>query len=272
MEKLSREDIQKHVHALGKEQAWNHNIELPYQIQTRPGEQSSHGKNQVKFARIQPLLQELDLKGKRVLDVGCNEGFFSLQMAQMHAHVIGIDADPQRIQKAEFVKEALSAKNVEYKCIDIFSKDFESLPNFDFCLCAGFLHRIPDPFSALQKLSQKSKIILFEWKSLKHGPHHEPYAYFSDVIVTNCDLYSQPFWLISYACLEAMLRRLNFNYFYRIDDPSQRRSILLAGQENSPVFSKPQIVKFQSKIRIFLRHTKYYLRTIVQIISGKINA
>ena len=61
--------IKKEVSFLGAEQSWNHNILLPDGIETAPGEQISHGKNLVKWDRIEPILDLVSLKGKQVLDL-----------------------------------------------------------------------------------------------------------------------------------------------------------------------------------------------------------
>lgn len=41
---LNKTDIEDEIAALGAEQSWNHNILLPFGIETSPSEQVSHGK------------------------------------------------------------------------------------------------------------------------------------------------------------------------------------------------------------------------------------
>ena len=66
--------------------------------------QSSHGKNLVKWERIKPLIDEIGLEGKRVLDIGCNEGYFSIQMHKAGAKSgLGFDISDLRLKKARFV-------------------------------------------------------------------------------------------------------------------------------------------------------------------------
>ena len=113
---MKKKQIQQKVDSLGKSQAWNHNFNLPYGIQTRPQEQSSHGKNLVKLKRLLPLFDLIGVQNKQVLDVGCNEGFFSINMARRGASVLGIDADNKRIAKARFIQKVLRMeKNVHFK-------------------------------------------------------------------------------------------------------------------------------------------------------------
>ena len=77
---MNKQEIRKKVDEFDLLQKWNHNFHLPFGVETRPGEQTSHGKNLVKFDRLLPIFDEIGVDGKRVLDVGCNEGFFSLSL------------------------------------------------------------------------------------------------------------------------------------------------------------------------------------------------
>ena len=70
-------NIKEQISELNAEQAWNHNIILPNGIETSPGKQVSHGKNLVKWKRIEPIIDLLGISNKKILDLGCNEGFFS---------------------------------------------------------------------------------------------------------------------------------------------------------------------------------------------------
>ena len=79
----SAEELQQAVIELGREQDWNHAIELPHGVWTASPQQTSFGKNLVKWAWIKPTIDQLDLTGKRVLDIGCNEGFFSLRLSRL---------------------------------------------------------------------------------------------------------------------------------------------------------------------------------------------
>jgi SAM-dependent methyltransferase len=268
-----KEKIQKKVNQLAKKQAWNHNFDLPYGIQTRPGKQHSHGKNLVKLERLIPLFDLIDLKEKKILDVGCNEGFFSNYMMNRGASVIGIDIDELRISKAMYVKKLLGdSSRLNFRKIDIYSEEFNDLNKFDLCLCLGFIHRVPDPFRAVKAISEHTNMIIFEWKALKFGPHDEPFAYFSPKPEDLEDYYGTEYWLLSFAALERILQRLGFKYFYRIDDPSQKRAILVAGKQHHAIFDRPSVLIAKSKFKIFLSHSKRYVLSIWSILSGKLNS
>ncbi len=51
-------------------------------------------------SNVDILLGDLDLKGKRVVDVGCGDGDLAHRMASAQAKVTGIDPNPIRIERA----------------------------------------------------------------------------------------------------------------------------------------------------------------------------
>lgn len=76
-----------------------------------------------------------DLQGKRVMDIGCNNGLFCVQMARMGAReIIGVDSEetwPKWMEQAEFVKEAL-----EWRCqtrypIKYIDSDMAAIPELE---------------------------------------------------------------------------------------------------------------------------------------------
>src|SRR5207247_1166356 len=62
------------------------------------------------------------LKGLRVLDVGCNEGFWSLEAHKSGAaYVLGVDARAQHVEQAQLVRDALGIdpSHLEYRQMDV---------------------------------------------------------------------------------------------------------------------------------------------------------
>src|SRR3954452_23175874 len=56
-----------------------------------------------------------DLRGKTVLDIGCNGGFFSLEMKRRGAdRVLGIDADDRYLEQARFAAD-VEGLNIEFR-------------------------------------------------------------------------------------------------------------------------------------------------------------
>ena len=84
---------------------WFHNIDL-HGIQTAPNHFLGDFPN-VKWRHISPAIP-LDLSGATVLDIGCNGGFYSLQMKQRGAsRVLGIDICDRYLDQARLASRTL---------------------------------------------------------------------------------------------------------------------------------------------------------------------
>jgi 2-polyprenyl-3-methyl-5-hydroxy-6-metoxy-1,4-benzoquinol methylase len=91
------------------------------------------------------------LRGKRVLDIACNSGFWSVQCALLGAEVVGIDVRPELIQQANLVKSIVGAPNVEFEVLDFWDMSPQRLGGkFDVVLNLGILYHLPDPLQALR--------------------------------------------------------------------------------------------------------------------------
>lgn len=269
MTKYDKAEIQKKVDELGAEQPWNHSIELPYGIRTAPDDQVSHGKNIVKWSRIKQYIDAIDVKGKRALDVGCNEGFFSLKLKEMGAReVVGFDADQPRIRKARFVAEVLGTSNITYEVADIFESGVEKYGHFDFVLCMGFLHRISYPYLAIRRLTEISDTILFEWKSLREGSFDLPIMKFCGGLSKDSNVYSGLYWLPSVQCVLDMLKSLGFTHNLVVDHSAWRRTIVVSSRFDNPVFRNKDVLDI-TKFVLFKRISGSWLRSMVRILGDK---
>jgi tRNA (mo5U34)-methyltransferase len=92
------------------------------------------------------------LDGLRVLDIACNAGFWSLQLALLGATVVGFDARPELVEQANLVQAAVGTVNSEYRLLDFW----EATPDvfggtFDVVLNLGLLYHLPEPIEALKR-------------------------------------------------------------------------------------------------------------------------
>jgi tRNA (mo5U34)-methyltransferase len=114
-----------------------------------------------RFRHLMPHLlaaQNGSLQGKRVLDIACNSGFWSMQCALRGANVVGFDARPQNIEQANLVKRVVGIDNVEFKVLDFWDMSLQSLGGaFDIVLCLGFLNHLPYPIQALQVIKNMAR-------------------------------------------------------------------------------------------------------------------
>jgi tRNA (mo5U34)-methyltransferase len=103
------------------------------------------------------------LKGKRVLDLGCNAGFWSLLAAQAGCDfVLGVDGRQMHVDQAEFVFECnnIARDRYSFLCGNLFELDVEALGSFDIVLCLGLLYHVSKPVELLEILSPINTDIL----------------------------------------------------------------------------------------------------------------
>ena len=137
---------------------------MPDVIKTRQVDINSPGYNINKWARLGPIIEELALEGKTLLDIGCSDGYYSLQCSRKGAkHVEGIDPDELRIERANFMKTLSSADNVDFKVADLY--DLKEDKKYDILLGLGLLHRIPNILKCLEKMSKLANILVLEFKT-----------------------------------------------------------------------------------------------------------
>src|SRR3954467_7986737 len=79
---------------------WFHNLHLPDGSQTAPAHPLGDFPS-FKWREIAGHLPE-DLHGWTALDIGCNAGFYSFQLAQRGAQVTGIDVEPLFLRQANW--------------------------------------------------------------------------------------------------------------------------------------------------------------------------
>lgn len=116
---------------------------MPYQsFDDRPGGSKSKDK-------LAKLRLPADLTGKRVLDLGCNEGFFAIEAKRRGAaYVLGIDRSQKAIEAAR--ERAQQQKlDVEFVACD-FMKGGDG--KFDIILLLSALHYADNPKAVLQRV------------------------------------------------------------------------------------------------------------------------
>jgi tRNA (mo5U34)-methyltransferase len=97
-EAASGATLRTEIDALGP---WFHNIHLPDGTQTAPGHFLGDFPS-FKWRRLADAVP-LDLRGWTVLDIGCNAGFYSLELARRGANVLGLEVEPLYLAQARWV-------------------------------------------------------------------------------------------------------------------------------------------------------------------------
>ncbi len=93
------------------------------------------------------------LEGLRVLDLGCNAGFWSLAAIEAGCSFVhGVDGRTMHVAQANFVFEvsAVDRRRYRFECADLFSLAAEELGRFDVVLCLGLFHRVSRPFELFE--------------------------------------------------------------------------------------------------------------------------
>lgn len=92
-----------------------------------------------------------DLRGKRVLDIGCWTGGTSLLLAAMGAEVVALDEVRKYVDALEYLKRAFGVVNIHPRHLSLYECTDDSLQDaFDIVLFAGVLYHVSDPVLALR--------------------------------------------------------------------------------------------------------------------------
>ena len=217
---LTVDEIERRVNELGP---WFHNLSLAG-VQTAPNHflgdyPSSKWRN---FQNAIPT----DLKGLTVLDIGCNGGFYSLEMKRRGAkRVLGIDHDGQYLKQARFAAEVLNLE-IAFEQMSVYE-----LPRlrerFDLVLFMGVFYHLRYPLLALDLLRQYVTKDWFVFQSMLRGSRtvaqlDDDYAFWERAVFDQPGFpkmhfvehsYSQDptnWWIPNRACAEAVLRSAGF--------------------------------------------------------------
>ncbi|SOB79962.1 tRNA (mo5U34)-methyltransferase [Sphingomonas guangdongensis] len=165
---ISKDDLRARIDALGP---WFHNIDLGG-IRTAPdhflGDYPSFKYQQ--FAHVIPT----DLTGKSVLDIGCNAGFYSVEMAKRGAvRVVGIDSDERYLAQARLASEVLGFNQLEFRNLSVY--DVGALgEKFDLVIFMGVLYHLRHPLLALDLIREHVAGDLLLFQTMQQGAL-EPY-------------------------------------------------------------------------------------------------
>jgi tRNA (mo5U34)-methyltransferase len=242
---LSPEQIRAQVEALGP---WFHNLNLNG-VPTAP----SHFLGdypKVKWQRFSAAIPQ-DLSGKSVLDIGCNAGFYSMEMKRRGAaRVLGIDSDEDYLKQARFAAE-VNDIDIEFRPLSVY--DVGALgERFDVVLFLGVLYHLRHPLLALDLIREHVVRELLVFQSMQRGSAEvgdfaEDYDFWDKGAF---DLPEFPklhfiehryaddptnWWVPNRACAQAMLRSAGFEiiahpesevYLCRpVDPPSEAGSV-----------------------------------------------
>lgn len=233
---MAPDAIERRVRELG---TWFHNLDLGG-VKTAP-EHFLGDYPRVKWEKFAYAIPD-DLSGKSVLDIGCNAGFYSLEMKRRGAaRVVGIDSDDTYLEQARFAA-AVHGAEIEFRNLSVY--DVAALQEqFDVVLFMGVLYHLRHPLLALDLLNEHVVRDLLVFQSMQRGSDEtmpiDPDYPFSETEIFDDPRYPKMFfveqkysedptnwWIPNRACAEAMLRSAGFRI---IDHPEAEVYICRTG-------------------------------------------
>ncbi len=225
---MTPDSLRGEVERLGP---WFHNIDLGHGIQTAP-DHFLGDYPRFKFARFTEAIPA-DLTGKSVLDIGCNAGFYSVEMKRRGAdRVLGIDSDDRYLAQARLASEALGFTGVEFRKLSVY--DVGALgERFDLVIFMGVLYHLRHPLLALDLIREHVAGDLMLFQTMQQGSRevypvpadhpfhmpgtHEPPPFFDEPGYPKMHFIEREFahdwtnwWAPNAACSAAMLRSAGF--------------------------------------------------------------
>jgi tRNA (mo5U34)-methyltransferase len=132
---------------------WFHNIHLPGERQTAPDHPLGDFPRW-KWLEIAPHLPE-DLSGARALDIGCNAGFYTFELARRGAEVLAIDVDEHYLRQARWACGELGLEDrVEFRQMGVYDLARLDAQAFDVILFLGVLYHLRHPLLALDLVAE----------------------------------------------------------------------------------------------------------------------
>lgn len=142
-------EIKNTIRSLGP---WFHNIHLAEGIQTAP-DHFLGDFPRFKWKKIEPHIP-VDLSGKKVLDIGCNAGFYSFELAKRGAEVTAIDLDSHYLKQAEWATGVLGLeRQITFKKMQVYDLAHFG-KKFDITWFMGVFYHLRYPLLALDIVSE----------------------------------------------------------------------------------------------------------------------
>ena len=211
----NREVLTREISELGD---WFHNIDL-FGVPTAPDHFLGDFPN-IKWKHIENEIPR-DLTGATVLDIGCNGGFYSIQMKRRGAsRVLGIDVDERYLNQGRYAAKTLGLD------IDFERRSVYEIANiedqFDWVIFMGVLYHLRYPLYALDNVVKKVRSKLL-FQTMLRGSEEtrlwdENYHFWNKEIFESREFPRMHFiehcyandytnwWIPNRACAEAMLR------------------------------------------------------------------
>jgi tRNA (mo5U34)-methyltransferase len=199
---------------------WFHNLHLPNGTQTAP----DHSLGDFPAYKWKHLAQHLpaDLSGWTALDIGCNAGFYTFELAKRGATVTGIDSNLHYLNQAQWAAHQFKVEDrVNFRRMQVYDLAYDD-EAYDLVLFMGVFYHLRYPTLALDIVAQKVKrMMVFQTLTM---PGKEVYTDTDGLDIESRAPMLEPgwpkmafiehrfagdptnWWAPNHACVEAMLR------------------------------------------------------------------
>lgn len=202
---------------------WFHNLRLGT-VETAPDHPLGDYPT-IKWQRFKEAIRD-KVQGRSVLDIGCNAGFYSIEMMRLGARsVMGIDSDERYLAQAQLAA-SVSGYDITFRKLSVYDVGLIR-QRFDLVLFMGVIYHLRHPLLALDRIYEHVADDLFVFQSMQRGV--EDVADVSeDYDFSEAEHFNEPgypklhfiehryahdptnWWVPNRACSEAMLRSAGF--------------------------------------------------------------
>jgi 2-polyprenyl-3-methyl-5-hydroxy-6-metoxy-1,4-benzoquinol methylase len=133
----------------------------------------------------------------RMLEAGCGKGDLAIYLARRNPHwqIVGLELDPEKVERARLVAERLGLTNIEFRLGNLEDPSFDS--EFDLILNADVLEHIQDDVTVIRNfcralrpggfvlvtspsIPQRKHLRTVYWREKRIGFHPSDYGHVRD--------------------------------------------------------------------------------------------
>jgi tRNA (mo5U34)-methyltransferase len=134
---------------------WFHNLHLPDGTQTAPQHRLGDFPR-YKWEVVRPHIPD-DLRGWTALDIGCNAGFYSFELARRGAKVTAIDVDEMYLRQARWAAHEFGlADEIEFRQMQVYDLA-RTDEQFDLVLFMGVFYHLRYPMLGLDLVACRTR-------------------------------------------------------------------------------------------------------------------
>ena len=158
-----RDPLEREIASLAP---WFHDLHLPSGHRTAPDHPLGDFPG-TKWREMEPFLPR-DLTGWRALDIGCNAGFYTFELARRGATVTGIDHDEHYLRQARWAAAQFAVQErVQFRRQSVYELA-GTAQRYDLILFMGVLYHLRHPLLALDLVAEHAeKLVVLQTLTLE---------------------------------------------------------------------------------------------------------